>query len=82
VDAKALKETYVPSFFWFTRDGRAYLVSDTESLARVGKIHAPLLAGGRERSEETLGEQLRRLADELLRSGAAEPAEQGPTRRV
>ena len=72
----------MPSFLWFTRGGRAYLVSDAASLARVGEIHAPLLAGGRERLEETIGEQLRRLADELLRSGAAEPTEQGPTRTV
>ncbi len=63
MDVKVLKTRYQPSFLWFTRQGRAYLVTDAASLARVGEVHgevhAPL--------------QLRELADELLRSGAARP---------
>lgn len=66
-----------PSFLWFTRGGKAYLVNDEVSLERVGALHAAPaperpLAG----EEETVGERLRRLADELVTSGAARPFDQ------
>jgi hypothetical protein len=60
---------YEPSFFWFTRGGRAYLVADRESLARVRQAHAAAAP------DETLGERLRLVADELLERGAARPTE-------
>jgi len=63
------RSRHQPSFLWFTRGGRAYLVVDRDSLARVGEAHDE---GSR---EQTLGERLRALADELLASGAARPAE-------
>ncbi len=54
-----------PSFLWFTREGKAYIVSDADSLSRVRSLPPPATP------DETLGEQLRALADELLGSGAA-----------
>lgn len=75
----------LPSFLWFTRGGKAYLVNDPPSLERVGALHAapaplaterPLPGDIPEVSEETVGERLRRLADELVRSGAARPFDQ------
>jgi hypothetical protein len=58
-----------PSFLWFTRGGRAYLVVDRDALARVGRAH------DEDTPEQTLGERLRALADELLQSGAARPTD-------
>ena len=61
VEGKAVEP---PSFLWFTRGGKAYLVTDATSLARLGEPpHS---------AEVTLGERLRDLADEMLRSGVAE----------
>jgi hypothetical protein len=65
VKVEAYEARREPAFLWFTRDGKAYLVSDAESLARVRALPTPVAP------DETLGEQLRRLADELLGSGAA-----------
>ncbi|HEV8242099.1 MAG TPA: hypothetical protein VGS57_22225 [Thermoanaerobaculia bacterium] len=74
---------HLPAFLWFTRGGKAYLVNDEASLARVGELHAaspagrPLLSADTpEVPEETVGERLRRLADELVTSGAARPFDQ------
>jgi hypothetical protein len=55
-----------PAFLWFTRGGAAYLVTDRPSLRRIG--------GLADETEAGLGQQLRELADELLRSGVAQPA--------
>ena len=72
----------LPSFLWFTRGGKAYLVNDPSSLERVGALHAapaperPLPGDIPEVPEETVGERLRRLADELVTSGAARPFDQ------
>ena len=71
-----------PSFLWFTRGGKAYLVNDEASLERVGELHAapapgrPLSGDLQNDVEETVGERLRRLADELVTSGAARPFDQ------
>jgi hypothetical protein len=75
VEIDAVTMGHQPAFLWFTREGKAYLVTDEAALARVGALHAPasaarLLAGD---VEETVGERLRRLADELVTSGAARP---------
>jgi hypothetical protein len=72
----------LPSFLWFTRGGKAYLVNDEVSLERVGALHAapaperPLPGDIPEVPEETVGERLRRLADELVKTGAARPFDQ------
>ena len=67
-----------PSFLWFTRQGKAYLVTDQAALARVGALHGqpPAAGGGAGYEEETVGERLRRLADELVESGAARLVDQ------
>jgi hypothetical protein len=67
-DAERRESRHESSFLWFTRAGKAYLVADRESLARVGEVH-------RAARPQLLGERLRELADELLRDGAARPAE-------
>ena len=75
VDAMTARQ--LPSFLWFTRGGKAYLVNDEASLERVGALHAG--QPGRPPAgdvEETVGERLRRLADELVTSGAARPFDQ------
>ena len=67
MDVEALKPGHGPAFLWFTREGKAYLVSDPAALKRVEDVAetpAP--------RDETLGERLRRLADELLMSGDAQ----------
>ena len=76
LDVTALTASHLPSFLWFTRQGKAYLVTDEASLARVSAVHAPpaRLPGGGD--EENAGERLRRLADELVTTGAARPFEQ------
>jgi hypothetical protein len=61
---ETLKARPCPSFLWFTRGGKAYLVTDAAALEQAAGARSPL--------EGTLGEQLRHLADELLESGAAE----------
>ena len=68
----------LPSFLWFTRGGKAYLVNDPSSLERVGELHAAPAPGRPAPGdvEETVGERLRRLADELVTSGAARPFDQ------
>jgi hypothetical protein len=79
VDVEAMTARHQPSFLWFTREGKAYLVTDQAALARVGALHAPGSAaglGGKGYEEETVGERLRRLADELVESGAARPFDQ------
>ena len=74
-----------PSFLWFTRGGRAYVVTDPAALDRVGALHpaepsepsrrpAEDPRGGAA-AEANLGEQLRDLAEELLALGAARPAD-------
>ena len=75
VEIDAVTMGHQPAFLWFTREGKAYLVTDEAALARVGALHAPapaarVLPGD---VEETVGERLRRLADELVTSGAARP---------
>ena len=71
-----MSDLALPSFLWFTRGGKAYLVNDEASLARVGEAHA-VGAGARAADEaENVGERLRRLADELVSSGAARPFDQ------
>jgi len=63
-----------PSFLWFTREGKAYLVTDAATLERVGTLHAePRVRPAGAGDEETVGERLRQLADELVSSGAARP---------
>jgi hypothetical protein len=68
----------LPAFLWFTRGGKAYLVNDEASLERVGALHAAPSASRPPLGdvEETVGERLRRLADELVSSGAARPFDQ------
>ena len=72
-----LMATARQSFLWFTREGRAYVVTDGPALDRVG---APGRTGPAAADEPggggvTHGERLRQLADALLRSGAARPAD-------
>jgi len=66
----------LPSFLWFTRGGKAYLVNDEASLARVGEVHAAGVGARAADEAENVGERLRRLADELVSSGAARPFDQ------
>ena len=65
------------SFLWFTREGRAYVVTDGPALDRVGALRRPraLPADEPTGGDETHGERLRHLADELLASGTARPAD-------
>jgi hypothetical protein len=75
--AHAMTARHQPSFLWFTREGKAYLVTDRAALARVGALHGrPATAGVAGDEGETVGERLRRLADELVASGAARPLDQ------
>jgi hypothetical protein len=78
VDVEAMTARHQPSFLWFTREGKAYLVTDQAALARVGALHGQGSAGGAGAGyeEETVGERLRRLADELVESGAARLVDQ------
>ena len=79
LEIRAVTAGRLPSFLWFTREGKAYLVTDQAALARVGALHAPGSAaglGGKGYEEETVGERLRRLADELVESGAARLVDQ------
>jgi hypothetical protein len=71
VAEEARSPVHEPWFLWFTRAGRAYLVADRASLARVGELH-------RRARPHHLGVELRELADELLRDGAAKPIHEGP----
>jgi len=75
VEIDAVAIGHQPAFLWFTREGKAYLVTDEAALARVGALHAPASAARALPGdlEETVGERLRRLADELVSSGAARP---------
>lgn len=66
----------LPSFLWFTREGKAYLVTDEASLARVGEVHASRFGAPAVDEASNVGERLRRLADELVSSGAARPFDQ------
>jgi hypothetical protein len=66
----------LPSFLWFTREGKAYLVTDETSLAKVGEVHARRPDAPAADQSENAGERLRRLADELVSSGAARPFDQ------
>ena len=66
----------LPSFLWFTREGKAYLVNDEASLARVGEVHEARAGAPAADEAENVGERLRRLADELVSSGAARPFDQ------
>ena len=76
VDVQAVTTGHRPSFLWFTREGKAYLVTDPASLARVGALHAPPAGSAPDPGGESVGERLRQLADELVTSGAARPFDQ------
>lgn len=72
-----LMATARQSFLWFTREGRAYVVTDGPALDRLGALRRtrPVAADEPRGDEVTHGERLRHLADELLASGAARPAD-------
>jgi len=73
LEIRAVTAGRLPSFLWFTREGKAYLVNDEASLARVGEVHATQPGSPAADEIENVGERLRRLADELVTSGAARP---------
>ena len=74
---EAMTARHLPSFLWFTRGGKAYLVNDEASLERVGALHGgPPSRPPAGDVEESVGERLRRRADELVTSGAARPFDQ------
>jgi len=75
VSVKRVKARYGTSFFWFTRDGRTYVMRDEAALRRVRAVYAPLFDGRTRQTPEQINKrievQLQALAGEFVRSGLA-----------
>ena len=62
VNVKALKAKYSGSYFWFSIDGKAYLVRDPDVLSAMKPIYAPLFDMG---FDFPIAEQLSIMKEQL-----------------
>lgn len=62
VNNKALKAKYSGSYFWFSIDGKAYLVRDPDVLSAMKPIYAPVFDMG---FDFPIGEQLEVMVQQL-----------------
>ncbi|HJQ40891.1 MAG TPA: hypothetical protein VKB93_27450 [Thermoanaerobaculia bacterium] len=72
VNNKALKAKYSGSYFWFSIDGKAYLVRDANVLSRIKAIYAPVFDFG---WDFPIAEQLSVMKEQLLLGPDPKPGE-------
>ena len=62
VNVKALKAKYSGSYFWFSIDGKSYIVRDAKVLSQIRAIYAPVFDFG---MDFTFGEQLALFSQQM-----------------
>jgi hypothetical protein len=62
VNVKALKARHTGSYFWFSIDGKSYIVRDPKVLSRMKTIYEPLFTTG---GDFTIGEQADLLSQQM-----------------
>ena len=62
VNVKALKAKHTGSYFWFSIDGKSYIVRDQRVLSRMKTIYEPLFSSG---GDFTIGEQAVLLSQQM-----------------
>lgn len=75
VNNKAIRARYGADFFWFTRDGREYVVRDKATLRRIREVYNPIFDPASFAGLALLGEQMEVMREQLRIGVEPQPGE-------